>query len=133
MSSRFKISKYQAFQKRKKKLTLVLSYYTALNVTHPSSLWVSRHCFYESHQHTSEYQAVSLSLAGISPPCRGGEQKRVSIPLLPLLKIHTGFPHATLHFSEKIAKEMKSSLLTIICFSDLIAALDKKQLSHPVV
>lgn len=110
---------------------MVLSYYTALNVTLPASLWMSRHCFYEGHQNISEYQAVSLSKAGISPPCGGAEQKRVFIPLPPLLKIHTDF-HILPYFSQKkFAKEMKSSLLTRICFSAFMAALDKKQLSHP--
>lgn len=124
----------QAFQRRKKKLTtVVLSYYTALNMTLPASLWISRHWLNGGHQHTSEYQGVYLSLAEISPPWGGAEQKRVSIPLPSLLKIHTGFHILPFISQKKIAKEMKSSPLTRICFSAFIAALDKKQLSHPVV
>jgi len=39
------------------------------------------------------------------------ELNREESLLCPPLKIHTGFPYATLHFSEKWDKEMKSSLL----------------------
>lgn len=133
-SSGFTVSEFRLFREGKRNLTtVVLSYYTALNMTLPASLWISRHWLNGGHQHTSEYQGVYLSLAEISPPWGGAEQKRVSIPLPSLLKIHTGFHILPFISQKKIAKEMKSSPLTRICFSAFIAALDKKQLSHPVV